>query len=124
MNPDEVVAAGAAIQGYILSHELMHFLKMSELLQILYRYHLGIETIGGVMNVLCREILVIPVKRKRKYTTDSDYESSVRVKIFEGERKLTKDNFCVGEFELNGLDPAPRGVARLKLHLYRCKWYY
>jgi heat shock protein 1/8 len=114
INPDEVVAAGAAIQGYILSHANDPFSENLVLLDII-PLSLGVETIGGVMNVLIPSNSVIPIKRKRKYTTDSDYETSVKIKVFEGERKMTKDNFLVGEFELIGLDSEPRGIVQIEI---------
>ncbi len=114
VNPDEVVAAGAAIQGYILSHESDPFSENVVLLDII-PLSLGVETIGGVMNVIIPRNSVIPIKRKRKYTTDSDYETSVNVKVFEGERKMTKDNFLVGEFELKGIEKAPRGIVQIEI---------
>lgn len=114
INPDEVVAAGAAIQGYILSHESDPFSENVVLLDII-PLSLGVETIGGVMNVLIPRNSVIPIKKKRKYTTDSDYETSIDVKVFEGERKMTKDNFKVGEFELTGIESAPRGIAQIEI---------
>lgn len=114
INPDEVVAAGAAIQGYMLSHESDPFSENVVLLDII-PLSLGVETIGGVMNVLIPRNSVIPVKKKRKYTTDSDYETSVNIKIYEGERMLTKDNFLVGNFELNNIEAAPRGIAQIEI---------
>ncbi len=114
MNPDEVVAAGAAIQGYILSHNDDPFSENVTLLDII-PLSLGIETIGGVMNTIIPRNTIIPITKKRIYTTDSDYEKSVIVKVFEGERKMTKDNFFVGEFELDGIEPAPRGIARVEV---------
>ncbi|ARF09467.1 Hsp70 protein [Indivirus ILV1] len=114
VNPDEVVAAGSAIQAYILSHETDPFSENIVLLDII-PLSLGVETIGGVMNVLIPRNSVIPIKRKRKYTTDSDNETSVCVKVYEGERSLTKDNFLVGEFELTGIEEAPRGVAQIEI---------
>lgn len=114
INPDEVVAAGASIQGYILSHDNDPFSENVVLLDII-PLSLGIETIGSVMDVLIPRNSVIPIKRKRKYTTDSDFETSVIVKVYEGERKMTKDNFFVGEFELTGIESAPRGVAQIEI---------
>ncbi len=114
MNPDEVVAAGAALQGYILSHEDDPFSNNVTLLDII-PLSLGIETIGGVMNTLIPRNTIIPVTKKKIYTTDSDYDTSVIIKVFEGERKMTKDNFLVGEFELEDIEPAPRGFARIEV---------
>jgi heat shock 70kDa protein 1/2/6/8 len=114
LNPDEVVAAGAAIEGYILTHEQDPFSENVTLLDII-PLSLGVETIGGVMTVIIPRNSAIPIKRKKKFTTDSDYETTVKIKIFEGERSLTKDNFLVGEFELTGLVSAPRGVAQIEV---------
>ena len=114
MNPDEVVAAGAAIQGYIISHDDDPFSENITLLDII-PLSLGIETIGGVMNILIPRNTIIPITKKKIFTTDSDYEKSVVIKVFEGERKMTKDNFLVGEFELEDIDPAPRGIARIEV---------
>jgi heat shock protein 1/8 len=114
MNPDEVVAAGAAIQAYILSHEDDPFSENVTLLDII-PLSLGVETIGGVMNTLIPRNTIIPITKKKIYTTDSDNESSVIIKVFEGERKMTKDNFMVGEFELEGIEPTPRGFARIEV---------
>ena len=115
INPDEVVAAGAAIQGFILSHDKDPFSENVVLLDII-PLSLGVETIGGVINVLIPRNSIIPIKRKKKFTTDSDYETSVKVKIFEGERPMTKDNFLVGEFELSGIESAPRGIAQIEIN--------
>lgn len=114
INPDEVVAAGAAIQGYILSNQNDPFSENVVLLDII-PLSLGVETIGGVMEILVPRNSVIPIKRKKKFTTDSDYQTVVKIKIFEGERKMTKDNFFVGEFELRGIESAPRGIAEIEI---------
>lgn len=112
VNPDEVVAAGAAIRAYMLSHKDDPFSESVTLVDII-PLSLGVETIGGVMDVLIPRNSAIPVTRTKKYSTDTDYETSVMVKVFEGERKMTVDNFLVGEFELKGLEPAPRGVPEI-----------
>ena len=114
VNPDEVVAAGAAIQGYILSNKDDPFSEKITLLDII-PLSLGVETIGGIMNVLISRNSVIPISKKKLYTTDADYCDSVIVKIFEGERKMTKDNFFVGEFELGDIDPSPRGIPQIEV---------
>jgi len=114
VNPDEVVGAGAAIKGYILANNDDPFSENIILLDII-PLSFGVETIGGVMNILIPRNSAIPIKRKKKYTTDSDYETSVTVKIYEGERQMTKDNFLVGEFELQGIEAAPRGVAQIEI---------
>lgn len=112
VNPDEVVAAGAAIQGYILGNTDNPFADTVILLDVT-ALSLGVETIGGVMTTLVPSNTIIPTERKKTFITDSDNETSVIVKIFEGERKMTKNNFFVGEFVLSGIKPAPRGVAKI-----------
>jgi molecular chaperone DnaK (HSP70) len=112
VNPDEVVSAGAAIQGYILSHKKDPFAETVVLLDVI-PLSLGVETIGGVMTTLIPRNSVIPIKRTKKFTTDRDYEDSVKIEVYEGERTMTKDNFLVGEFILNGLEKAPRGIAEI-----------
>jgi heat shock protein 1/8 len=114
INPDEVVAAGAAIQAHIIAFKDEAFAENVVLLDAI-PLSLGIETIGGVMNVVIPRNTTIPVSYKKKYTTDSDYETSVIIKIYQGERKMTKDNFFVGQFELSGLESAPRGIAEIEV---------
>jgi len=114
VNPDEVVAAGASIQAYILSHKTDPFSENIQLVDII-PLSLGIETIGGVMNVLIPRNATIPITKKRKYTTDSDNETFVTIKILQGEREMTKDNILIGEFILSGLEPAPRGIAQIEV---------
>jgi molecular chaperone DnaK (HSP70) len=74
---------------------------------------LGVETVGGVMDVLIERNTILPYSTTRTYTTDSDYNTSVLIKIYEGERTLTTDNTFVGEFELTGIEPEPRGMAKI-----------
>lgn len=114
LNPDEVVATGAAIQGWILSHKGDVFADSIALLDIV-PLSLGIETIGGVMDVLIKRNSIIPTSKTKKYTTDKDNESSVTIKIYEGERSLTKDNFFIGEFDLDGIRPAPVGAVKINV---------
>jgi molecular chaperone DnaK (HSP70) len=114
VNPDEVVAVGAGIQATILSSKTNPFSESVVLLDVI-PLSLGVETIGGVMNVLIPRNSTIPIKRKKKYTTDDDYQDEVTIKIFEGERKMTKDNFFVGQFDLTGIEKAPRGVAEIEI---------
>lgn len=114
VNPDEVVSAGAAIQGYILSNMDDPFSEYVTLLDII-PLSLGVETIGGVMNTLIPRNSVIPISKKKLYTTDADFCESVLIKIYEGERKMTKDNFFVGEFELGDIDPVPRGIPQIEV---------
>lgn len=114
INPDEVVSAGASLQGFILSHNTDPFSENIVLLDVT-PLSLGVETIGGVMNVLIPRNSVIPITKKRKYTTDTDYETSINIKVFEGERSMTKDNFIVGEFELTNIESAPRGIPQIEI---------
>tara|TARA_Y100000780_G_scaffold179369_1_gene164723 strand:+ start:21039 stop:23759 length:2721 start_codon:yes stop_codon:yes gene_type:complete len=114
VNPDEVVSAGAAIKAYILSNGKDPFSENVVLLDVL-PLSLGVETIGGVMNTIIPRNTTIPTRKRRKYTTDSDNETSVTVKIYEGERTLTKNNFYVGQFDLSGLEPEPRGIAEIEV---------
>ena len=114
INPDEAIAAGAAIQAYILSHPDNPFSESVTLLDAI-ALSLGVETIGGVMNTVIKRGETIPVSGKKTYSTDSDYVKSVKIKVFEGERRLTKDNFCVGEFILNGITPQPRGIPEIEV---------
>jgi len=114
INPDEAVAMGAAIQGYIISHRDDPFSESVTLLDIV-PLSFGVETIGGVMNVLIPRNSIIPISRKRKYTTDDDFMTSVNIKIYEGERQMTKDNFFVGEFQLANLESAPRGIVKIEV---------
>lgn len=114
INPDEVVAAGAAIQGFLLSHRGDPFSESITLLDTT-SLSLGVETVGGIMDIIIERGNVIPTTECKTYSTDKDYVESVIIKIFEGERKMTKDNFFVGEFELHGFDPQPRGVAEIEV---------
>ena len=114
INPDEAVGIGAAIQGYKLSHEDEPFSQSVTFLDVI-ALSLGVETIGGVMNTIIKRNTIIPITKSKLYMTDSDFESSVTIKIFEGERKLTRDNFLVGTFDLKGIEPQPRGLAKIEV---------
>jgi heat shock protein 1/8 len=114
INPDEVVAAGAAIQGYIISHKKDPFSESVILLDIV-QLSLGIETMNGINDVIIPRNSIIPITKKQKYTTCSDNETSVLVKVHEGERSLTKDNFKVGEFELCNIESKLRGYAKIEV---------
>jgi heat shock protein 1/8 len=116
INPDEAIAMGASIQGFIIANKDDPFSESVTLLDVV-PLSFGVETIGGVMNVLIPRNSVIPISRKKKYTTDDDYITSVNIKIYEGERQMTKDNFFVGEFELGNLESAPRGIVKIEVKL-------
>ncbi len=112
LNPDEAISIGAGYQGAILSGVLNPHTDNLTLLDIT-PLSLGVETIGGVMDVLIERNTIIPYSVTKCYTTDSDYEKSVVIKIYEGERTLTHDNIFVGEFELSGIEEAPRGIPKI-----------
>jgi molecular chaperone DnaK (HSP70) len=114
LNPDEAIAAGAAIQGYMLSAKDNPFSESVTLLDIT-PLSLGVETVGGVMDVLIPRNTVIPYSVSKSYTTDSDYEKSVLIKIYEGERLMTTDNIFIGEFELTNIPPEPRGIPEIEV---------
>jgi molecular chaperone DnaK (HSP70) len=114
VNPDEVVAIGAGIQGFILKNNQNPFSDNIVLLDI-SPLSLGVEVIGEEMNIIIPRNSTIPIKKKKIFSTDSDNETSVTIKIFEGERKMTIDNTFVGKFDLSGIEPAPRGVAKIEI---------
>jgi molecular chaperone DnaK (HSP70) len=114
VNPDEIVAIGAAIQGHILLHKNDPFSESITLLDTT-PLSLGIETLGGIMNIMIPRGTIIPCSEKKIFTNDTSNETSVLIKVYEGERKLTKDNFYVGEFELSGLALAPRGYHKIEV---------
>lgn len=114
INPDEIVAVGAAIQGYIIAHKNDPFSESVTLLDTT-PLSLGVETIGGVMNVMIPRGTLIPTSEKKIFSNDTPNETTISVKVYEGERKLTRDNFCVGEFELSGLTTAPRGYHKIEV---------
>ena len=114
VNPDEVVAMGAAIQAYILGNKSDPFSENVVVLDVI-PLSLGVETIGGLMTNMIPRNSVIPINRTMKFTTDKDQVDSIKIKIFEGERKLTRDNFLIGEFILRGIEKAPRGLAKIEV---------
>lgn len=114
INPDEAVAAGASIQGYLLSHKEDPFSE-SVVLMDATALSLGVDSDGGTMSKIIERGEMFPIKRSKMYSTDADNVDSVIIKVYEGERDLVDDNFFVGEFELKGIDPAPIGIPEIEV---------
>lgn len=110
VNPDEVVAAGAAVQGAVLSGE-----KTDILLLDVTPLSLGVETAGGVMTVMIPRNTTIPTCRKETFTTYSNNQTAVDVKVFQGERKMAEDNRLLGDFRLDNIPMAPKGVPKIEV---------
>ena len=114
LNPDEVVSAGASIYGHIMTHHDDPFSENLVLLDIT-PLSLGVETLKKQMTVIIPRNTVIPTKKIKDFSTDTDNQDMVSIKIFEGERKLTKNNFHIGTFDLCGFDKGPRGYPLIKI---------
>ena len=114
LNPDEVVSAGASIYGYIITHKDDPFSKNLVLFDIT-PLSLGVETLQNQMTVIIPRNTTIPTKKIKVFSTDTDDQDNVQIKIFEGERKLTKNNFHVGTFELTGFEKGPRGYPTIRI---------
>ena len=110
VNPDEVVAVGAAIQGSVLAGE-----RTDVLLLDVTPLTLGIETEGGVMTALVERNTTVPVEKKNVFSTAADNQSAVTVRVFQGERKMASSNRLLGEFNLEGIPPQPRGVPQIEV---------
>ncbi len=110
VNPDEVVAVGAAIQGGVLTGEVTDVLLLD-----VTPLALGIETLGGVMTKLIESNTTIPSKKTETFTTAADNQPSVEIHIIQGERSMARDNKSIGRFHLDGIPPAPRGVPQVEV---------
>lgn len=110
INPDEVVAIGAAIQGGVLQGEVKDVLLLD-----VTPLSLGVETLGGVMTKLIERNTTIPTSKKETFSTAADNQSSVTIHVLQGDREFAADNRSLGRFDLTGLPPAPRGVPQVEV---------
>jgi molecular chaperone DnaK len=110
VNPDEVVAVGAAIQGGVLKGEVKDVLLLD-----VTPLSLGVETLGGVMTKIIDRNTTIPVKKSQTFSTAADSQSTVSIHVLQGEREMSSDNRTLGRFDLVGIPPAPRGVPQIEV---------
>lgn len=110
VNPDEVVAVGAAIQGGVLAGEVKDVLLLD-----VTPLTLGIETLGGLMTPLVERNTTIPTEKKQIFSTAEDNQTAVTIKVYQGERSMAADNRLLGQFNLEGIPPAPRGVPQIEV---------
>ena len=110
VNPDEVVAVGAAIQGGVLKGDVKDVLLLD-----VTPLSLGIETLGGVMTRVIDRGTTIPAKKAQTFSTAEDNQPAVTIRVLQGERELARDNKLLGNFDLQGIPPAPRGVPQIEV---------
>ena len=110
VNPDEVVAIGAAVQGAVLSGDMKDVVLLD-----VTPLTIGIETLGGVLTPLIERNSTIPTKKSQIFSTAEDNQSAVTIRVFQGERKMAADNKLLGQFNLEGIAPAPRGLAQIEV---------
>jgi molecular chaperone DnaK len=110
VNPDEVVAIGAAIQGGVLAGDVKDVLLLDVI-----PLSLGIETLGGVMTTLIERNTTIPTKKTEVFSTADDNQTTVEIHVLQGERKMAMDNKTIGKFQLTGIPPAPRGMPQIEV---------
>jgi len=110
VNPDEVVAIGAAIQGAVLSGDMKDVVLLD-----VTPLTIGIETLGGVLTALIERNSTIPTKKSQVFSTAEDNQSAVTIRVFQGERKMAADNKLLGQFNLEGIAPSPRGLPQIEV---------
>jgi molecular chaperone DnaK (HSP70) len=115
INPDEAISVGASIQGYMIANRDNDAFGSSVTLMDVTPLSLGVEVIGGVMDILIERNTMIPHEVTKLYSTDTDYVDNVTIKIFEGERSLTKNNYLIGEFKLDNISICKKGVPEIEI---------